>query len=79
MDLLMDEHNACNGVVALNMENGTIHPICTKNTVLVTGRYNHTYFFRASLHACTGDGNTMALRSSISNQDAELSHNGRMP
>mmetsp|Transcript_61193 Transcript_61193/g.90811 ORF Transcript_61193/g.90811 Transcript_61193/m.90811 type:complete len:641 (+) Transcript_61193:163-2085(+) len=72
MDLLMDEHGACNGVVALNMEDGTIHRIRAKNTVLATGGYGRAYFSCTSAHTCTGDGNAMALRAGLANQDAEF-------
>ena len=45
MDLLMNDEGACVGVVALNMEDGTIHRIHAKNTVLATGGYGRAYLF----------------------------------
>jgi succinate dehydrogenase (ubiquinone) flavoprotein subunit len=50
------------GITALNMEDGTIHRIHAKNTVLATGGYGRAYFSATSAHTCTGDGNAMALR-----------------
>eukprot|EP00978_Attheya_sp_CCMP212_P047597 scaffold422354_cov59-Attheya_sp.AAC.1 len=72
MDLLMNDEGECVGIMALNMEDGTIHRIRAKNTVLATGGYGRTYFSCTSAHTCTGDGNAMALRAGLSNQDAEF-------
>lgn len=72
MDLLMTDDGQCVGVVALNMEDGTIHRIHAKNTVLATGGYGRAYFSCTSAHTCTGDGNAMALRAGLANQDAEF-------
>ena len=73
LDLLMSEDNStCVGVVALNMEDGTLHRIRAKNTVLATGGYGRTYFSCTSAHTCTGDGNAMALRKGLPNQDNEF-------
>jgi succinate dehydrogenase (ubiquinone) flavoprotein subunit len=73
LDLIMDEETGeCKGVMALNMEDGTIHRIQAKNTVLATGGYGRTYFSCTSAHTCTGDGNAMAMRQGLSNQDNEF-------
>ena len=72
MDLMMNEEGACIGVMALNMEDGTIHRIHAKNTVLATGGYGRAYFSCTSAHTCTGDGNAMAMRQGIANQDNEF-------
>jgi succinate dehydrogenase (ubiquinone) flavoprotein subunit len=72
MDLLMTDEGECVGVIALNMEDGSIHRIHAKNTVLATGGYGRTYFSCTSAHTCTGDGNAMALRQGIANQDNEF-------
>jgi hypothetical protein len=34
----------CKGLVALNLEDGTIHRFRSKNTVLATGGYGRAYF-----------------------------------
>ena len=72
MDLMMNEDGACIGLMALNMEDGTIHRIHAKNTVLATGGYGRAYFSCTSAHTCTGDGNAMAMRQGIANQDNEF-------
>ena len=71
MDLLF-ENGACVGVVTLNMEDGTIHRIRANNAVVVTGGYGRCYFSCTSAHTCTGDGNAMALRKGLPNQDNEF-------
>lgn len=72
MDLLMTDDGECIGVIALNMEDGSIHRIRAKNTVLATGGYGRAYFSCTSAHTCTGDGNAMAMRAGLANQDAEF-------
>jgi succinate dehydrogenase (ubiquinone) flavoprotein subunit len=72
MDLLMTDDGQCVGAMALNMEDGTVHRIRAKNTVLATGGYGRTYFSCTSAHTCTGDGNAMAMRAGLANQDAEF-------
>mmetsp|Transcript_1013 Transcript_1013/g.1589 ORF Transcript_1013/g.1589 Transcript_1013/m.1589 type:complete len:637 (+) Transcript_1013:95-2005(+) len=73
LDLLMSQDGQeCVGVMALNMEDGTLHRIQAKNTVLATGGYGRTYFSCTSAHTCTGDGNAMALRKGFANQDNEF-------
>eukprot|EP00600_Ochromonadales_sp_CCMP1393_P001625 CAMPEP_0174980876 /NCGR_PEP_ID=MMETSP0004_2-20121128/15583_1 /TAXON_ID=420556 /ORGANISM="Ochromonas sp., Strain CCMP1393" /LENGTH=635 /DNA_ID=CAMNT_0016232569 /DNA_START=56 /DNA_END=1963 /DNA_ORIENTATION=+ len=71
LDLIM-RGEECIGVVCLNMEDGTIHRIRAKNTVLATGGYGRAYFSCTSAHTCTGDGNAMALRAGIPLQDPEF-------
>jgi len=72
LDLIMDDNGACVGIMALNMEDGSIHRIKAKNTVLATGGYGRAYFSCTSAHTCTGDGNAMAMRQGLSNQDNEF-------
>lgn len=73
LDLLMSEDGeSCVGIIALNMEDGSLHRIRAKNTVLATGGYGRTYFSCTSAHTCTGDGNAMALRKGFANQDNEF-------
>jgi succinate dehydrogenase (ubiquinone) flavoprotein subunit len=71
MDLLMDG-DKCRGVIAMNMEDGTIHRISAHNTVIATGGYGRAYFSATSAHTCTGDGNAMAMRAGIPLQDPEF-------
>merc|ERR1719478_2135115 len=72
LDLIMDDEGKCVGVVCLEMENGTIHRINAKNTVLATGGYGRAYFSCTSAHTCTGDGNAMALRAGLAAEDPEF-------
>lgn len=72
IDLIMDENGRCRGVVALNMENGSIHRFRANMTILATGGYGRAYFSCTSAHICTGDGNAMVLRAGLPLQDMEF-------
>lgn len=71
-DLIMDSQNNCVGVVAMCMEDGTLHRFNANNTVLATGGYGRAYFSATSAHTCTGDGGAMALRAGIPLEDPEF-------
>jgi succinate dehydrogenase / fumarate reductase flavoprotein subunit len=71
IDLIMDE-GRCRGVVALKLDDGTIHRFRAHMTILATGGYGRTYFSCTSAHTCTGDGNAMVLRAGLSLQDMEF-------
>jgi succinate dehydrogenase / fumarate reductase, flavoprotein subunit len=71
LDLIM-ENGACRGVIALNMEDGTIHRFRSHQTILATGGYGRAYFSATSAHTCTGDGNAMVLRAGLPCQDMEF-------
>lgn len=60
------------GVIALCLEDGTIHRIRAKNTVLATGGYGRAYFSCTGAHTCTGDGTAMVARANLSNSDMEF-------
>ncbi|CAL9056772.1 unnamed protein product [Musa banksii] len=72
LDLLMDKSGACQGVIALNMEDGTLHRFRAAKTILATGGYGRTYFSATSAHTCTGDGNAMVARAGLPLQDLEF-------
>ena len=72
IDLLMDDDGACVGVVAWNLDDGTIHVFRAKMVVLATGGYGRSYFSATSAHTCTGDGNGMVLRAGLPLQDMEF-------
>ena len=73
LELLMNKANdTCVGALVTNMEDGSVHKINAKNTILATGGYGRCYFSATSAHTCTGDGNAMALRKGIPLQDAEF-------
>ena len=71
LDLIM-ENGACRGLMALNMEDGTIHRFRSQQTILATGGYGRAYFSATSAHTCTGDGNAMVLRAGLPCQDMEF-------
>jgi len=72
LDLIMDEDGACRGVIAMSLDDGTIHRFRSKRTVLATGGYGRAYFSCTSAHTCTGDGNAMLLRAGLPLQDMEF-------
>ncbi|MCE7029715.1 succinate dehydrogenase flavoprotein subunit [Jiella avicenniae] len=72
IDLIMDEEGACRGVVALCLDDGTIHRFRAKKTILATGGYGRAYFSATSAHTCTGDGGGMVLRAGLPLQDMEF-------
>src|SRR5690242_3960729 len=72
LDLLMDDEGACRGVIAWNLDDGTIHRFRARMTVIATGGYGRTYFSCTSAHSCTGDGNAMVLRAGLPLQDMEF-------
>lgn len=71
MDLLM-EGDKCVGVIALCLEDGSLHRFRAKNTVIATGGYGRAYFSCTSAHTCTGDGIAMVNRAGLQSQDLEF-------
>ena len=59
-------------MVALCLEDGSIHRFRSHYTILATGGFGRTYFSCTSAHTCTGDGNAMASRAGIPQQDIEF-------
>ncbi len=72
IDLIMDDEGVCRGVVAWNLDDGTIHVFRGHTVVLATGGYGRAYFSCTSAHTCTGDGGGMAARAGIPLQDMEF-------
>jgi succinate dehydrogenase/fumarate reductase flavoprotein subunit len=72
LDLIMGEDEECQGVMALNFADGTIHRFSAQMVVLATGGYGRVYFSATSAHTCTGDGNGMVLRAGLPLQDMEF-------
>jgi succinate dehydrogenase / fumarate reductase flavoprotein subunit len=72
IDLIMDEDGRCRGVVALSLDDGSIHRFRAHMVILATGGYGRTYFSCTSAHTCTGDGNAMLLRGGLPLQDMEF-------
>uniref|UniRef100_A0A8C6NL18 Succinate dehydrogenase [ubiquinone] flavoprotein subunit, mitochondrial n=1 Tax=Nothobranchius furzeri TaxID=105023 RepID=A0A8C6NL18_NOTFU len=71
LDLLMED-GECKGVIALCMEDGSIHRFRAQNTVIATGGYGRTFFSCTSAHTSTGDGNAMVTRAGLPCQDLEF-------
>ena len=71
IDLIM-EKGACRGVIALCLDDGSIHRFRAQAVVLATGGYGRVYFSATSAHTCTGDGNAMVLRAGLPLQDMEF-------
>src|SRR6266699_2786053 len=71
IDLIMEE-GVCRGILALDMNEGTLHRFRADRTILATGGYGRTYFSCTSAHSCTGDGNAMVLRAGLPLQDMEF-------
>jgi succinate dehydrogenase / fumarate reductase, flavoprotein subunit len=72
VDLLMEDDGRCTGVVAWNLDDGTIHRFSAKMVVLATGGYGRAYFSATSAHTCTGDGGGMVARAGLPLQDMEF-------
>ncbi len=72
IDLLMDDAGSCCGVLAWNLDDGSLHRFYGHQTVLATGGYGRAYFSATSAHTCTGDGGGMAVRAGLPLQDMEF-------
>ncbi|MBD3846215.1 succinate dehydrogenase flavoprotein subunit [Bosea sp. SSUT16] len=72
IDLIMDEDGHCRGVIALKLDDGTLHRFRAQQTILATGGYGRAYFSATSAHTCTGDGGGMVLRAGLPLQDMEF-------
>ncbi|MXO61864.1 succinate dehydrogenase flavoprotein subunit [Altererythrobacter oceanensis] len=71
IDLIM-KNGACVGVIALCLDDGTIHRFRSHSVVLATGGYGRCYYTATSAHTCTGDGGGMVLRAGLPLQDMEF-------
>jgi succinate dehydrogenase / fumarate reductase flavoprotein subunit len=71
IDLIMSG-GKCVGVIALCLNDGSIHRFRAGAVVLATGGYGRAYYTATSAHTCTGDGNAMALRAGLPLQDMEF-------
>jgi succinate dehydrogenase / fumarate reductase flavoprotein subunit len=61
LDLLMKD-GECKGLIAWNLNDGTIHRFRAHTVIIATGGYGKVYYSATSAHTCTGDGNAMVLR-----------------
>ncbi|KAI3451709.1 hypothetical protein Pfo_008374 [Paulownia fortunei] len=72
LDLLMGNDGSFQGVIALNMEDGTLHRFLAASTILATGGYGRAYFSATSAYTCTGDGNAMVAHAGLPLEDLEF-------
>ncbi len=72
LDLILDEEGVCRGVMAWNLDDGTIHRFRSNLVVVATGGYGRCYFSCTGAHTQTGDGNAMVLRAGLPCQDMEF-------
>src|ERR1700688_4534197 len=72
IDLIMDDQGTCRGVIALKLDDGTLHRFRAQTTILATGGYGRIYHSCTGAHTQTGDGSAMALRAGLPLQDMEF-------
>lgn len=72
LDVIMGDDGTCEGLVAWNLDDGTIHLFRGHQVVMATGGYGRAYFSCTSAHTCTGDGNAMIARAGLPLQDHEF-------
>ncbi len=71
LDLIMED-GVCRGVMAWNLDDGTIHRFRAQMVIIATGGYGRIYFSCTGAHTQTGDGNAMVLRAGLPLQDMEF-------
>jgi succinate dehydrogenase / fumarate reductase flavoprotein subunit len=71
LDLIMED-GRCRGVIALNLDDGSIHRFRAQMTIVATGGYGRLYYSCTGAHTQTGDGNAMVLRAGLPLQDMEF-------
>src|SRR6516162_85591 len=72
IDLIMDDDGRCRGVVAINLDDGSIHRFSAQMTIMATGGYGRVYASCTGAHTQTGDGNAMVLRAGLPLEDMEF-------
>ena len=71
LDLIVED-GAVRGLMAWNLDDGTIHRFRSHRVIIATGGYGRTYFSCTGAHTQTGDGNAMVLRAGFPLQDMEF-------
>ena len=71
LDLIVED-GAVRGVMAWNLDDGTIHRFRAHKVIMATGGYGRIYFSCTGAHTQTGDGNAMVLRAGLPLQDMEF-------
>src|SRR5260221_4885081 len=62
IDLIMDDQGVCRGVIALKLDDGTLHRFRAQTTILATGGYRRAHASSTPRRTCTRDGGAPALR-----------------
>jgi succinate dehydrogenase / fumarate reductase flavoprotein subunit len=71
LDLLVDD-GAVRGIMAWNLDDGSIHRFRAHKVIIATGGYGRVYLSCTGGHTQTGDGNAMVLRGGFPLQDMEF-------
>ena len=72
LDLIRGTDGAICGVLAWDMNEGSVHIFRAHMVILATGGYSQIYHTNTSSSICTGDGNAMCLRAGLPLQDMEF-------
>ncbi|MGE0746323.1 MAG: succinate dehydrogenase flavoprotein subunit [Rhodospirillales bacterium] len=72
IDLITDPDGAVRGIMAWNLDDGTLHRFLGHMTVIATGGYGRSYFSCTGAHSQTGDGSAMVLRAGLPLEDMEF-------
>jgi succinate dehydrogenase / fumarate reductase, flavoprotein subunit len=72
LDLIMDDDGVCRGIMAWNLDDGTMHRFRANTVVMATGGYGRAYFSCTGAHTQTGDGSAMVLRAGLPLEDMEF-------
>lgn len=71
LDLLMNGDN-CVGIIALCLEDGSLHRFHANNTIIATGGCERCFLACTTAHCTTGDGMAMITRAGIPLMDLEF-------
>jgi succinate dehydrogenase / fumarate reductase flavoprotein subunit len=71
LDLIVED-GVVRGIMAWNLDDGSIHRFRAHKVIIATGGYGRIYFSCTGAHTQTGDGNGMVLRAGLPLQDMEF-------
>ena len=71
LDLIVED-GTVRGVMAWNLDDGSIHRFRAHKVIMATGGYGRIFFSCTGAHTQTGDGNAMVLRAGLPCQDMEF-------
>src|SRR3546814_19408097 len=76
LDLIMEE-GSCRGIMAWNLDDGTIHRFRSQMVIVATGGYGRVYFSCTGAHTPTGDANALVRRAGPPSQRSEERRGGK--